>query len=251
MPTAQGRSPSRQRLHGGRWHRVRFGSVLPTGMATSRALTNGVSVLDPQSRRWIERLRASGADHELAVEELHVLLLKAARFEVHRRRGALGDLHGSDHEDLARQSADDALLAVLGKLDDFRGESRFSTWAYKFALYEAAVKVRRRSWQNREIQLEPEHWPLIADPGQTPHQDAEQGELLTALGQAIEHDLTAHQRRVLVAVALNDVPIDVLAERLGATRGALYKTLHDARQKLRASLAADGLDTHPQTRTVS
>ena len=87
-----------------------------------------------------------------AMVELRELLLRAARFEVARRRGTT-HLRGGDHDDLAQQSADDALVAILGKLDGFRGDSRFTTWAYKFALYEAAAKVRRRAWQGREIPL--------------------------------------------------------------------------------------------------
>jgi RNA polymerase sigma-70 factor (ECF subfamily) len=221
--------------------RARSDSVKGLPMPSAHALTTAASHFDAESEAWIERLRAGNPGYEQALGELHASLLKAARFEVRRRRAALGDRYDSDHEDLAQQSADDALLAVLAKLDQFRGESRFTTWAYKFALYEAAVKVRRRAWQEREIQFEPEHWPLIADPGQTAHQDVETSELLVALADAIERDLSARQREILVAVTLNDVPIDVLAERLETTRGALYKTLHDARRKLRGSLAGRGL----------
>jgi RNA polymerase sigma-70 factor (ECF subfamily) len=183
------------------------------------------------------------------METLHALLLKAARFEVNRRRAAFPQLRGNDHDDLAVQSADDALVAVLGKLCDFRGDSRFTTWAYKFALLEAAVKVRRRAWQGRELPLEPESWALIADSASTPQQDTETAELFAALQEAIESDLSPHQREVLVAVTLNDVPIDVLAERLNTTRGALYKTIHDARRKLRAALATRGLSVggHAET----
>jgi len=199
------------------------------------------SHLDAESATWIERLQSDGPGYEAAVKDLHVLLLKAARFEVHRRRSALGEMRDSDHEDLAQQSADDALMAVLRKLGDFRGDSRFTTWAYKFALLEAGVKVRRRVWQGREVQLPPESWSGIADRLQTPHDDAETRELIDAIEQAVRNDLTSHQRDVLVAITLNDIPIDVLAERLRTTRGALYKTLHDARGKLRAALAARGL----------
>ena len=132
-------------------------------------------------------------------------------------------------------------MAILGKLDDFRGDSRFTTWAYKFALLEAAVKLRKRAWQGREVPIEAEHWSLIADRGSTPDLDAESGELMRAIQKAIEQELTPHQREILVALTLNDVPIDVLAERLGTTRGALYKSLHDARRKLRGVLAGQGL----------
>jgi RNA polymerase sigma-70 factor (ECF subfamily) len=194
---------------------------------------------DPAARDWVGELRAGGAREQAAVEELHELLLKAARFEVDRRGAELAHLRGGDGEDLAQQAADDALMAVLRKLDEFRGESRFTTWAWKFALLEAAVKVRRRAWQGREIPLEEEAWAALAAPGSA-GRGAEDAELFAALRVEIEGSLSPRQREVLVAVALNGVPIDVLAERLGSSRGALYKTLHDARRKLRAALAERG-----------
>jgi RNA polymerase sigma-70 factor, ECF subfamily len=197
--------------------------------------------LDPDSREWLRGLRAHGAAYDGAVGRLHALLLGAARFEVARRRPTLPHLRGDELPDIAMEAADDALMSVLRRLDDFRGDSRFTTWAYKFALLEAAVKLRRRAWQGREVPLEPEAWALFATTGPTPHQDAEQAQLFEVLRQAIRETLTPHQREVLVALALNGVPIDVLAERLGSTRGALYKTLHDARRKLRPRLAACGV----------
>jgi RNA polymerase sigma-70 factor (ECF subfamily) len=190
---------------------------------------------------WVERLSAGNPGRDAAIGELHALLVRAARFEVNRRQAAFPQLRGGDHEDLAQQSADDALVALLGKLDEFRGESRFTTWAYKFALYEAAAKVRKRAWQGREIPLEADAWALLADHRSAPEQDAETSDLLGALRDGIEHALSPRQRTVLIALALNGVPIDVLAERLSTTRGALYKTLHDARRKLRAALTARGM----------
>jgi RNA polymerase sigma-70 factor (ECF subfamily) len=168
---------------------------------------------DNASREWLLALRAEGATRDEAVARLHALLLRAARFEAARRRG--------------RQA----------HLDDFRGESRFTTWVYKFALLETAVKLRKRAWQGREVPLEPDTWSLLASVGLAPDEQAEQSELLSTVQTAICEVLTPHQRRVLVALTLNGVPIDVLADRLDTTRGALYKTLHDARCKLRAHLA--------------
>jgi RNA polymerase sigma-70 factor, ECF subfamily len=201
---------------------------------------------DEASRLWLRRLADAGPERDAAVIELHALLLKAARFEVNRRRAALPHMRGDDHEDLAQQSADDALMAVLRKLEDFRGESRFTTWAYKFALLEAAVKVRRRAWQGREIPLEEEAWAVLADVAAPAQSRAEDAELFAALREEIERSLTAHQREVLVSVTLNDVPIDVLAERLATSRGALYKTLHDARRNLRSALAERGLQVNAE-----
>jgi RNA polymerase sigma-70 factor (ECF subfamily) len=197
--------------------------------------------LDPDSREWLRGLRADGAVREDAVARLHGLLLRAARFEVARRRPTLPHLRGNELDDIATEAADDALMSVLKRLDDFRGASRFTTWVYKFALLEAAVKLRKRAWQGREVPLEPESWSLFSSTGLEPDAEAEQSELLSTLQSAIEDVLTPHQRHVLVALAVNGVPIDVLAERLSTNRGALYKTLHDARRKLRKHLRECGL----------
>jgi RNA polymerase sigma-70 factor (ECF subfamily) len=190
----------------------------------------------PQDVDWLRDLRGKGAAYDDAIARLHALLLRAARFEVGRRRPTLPHLRGDELDDIAHEAADDALMSVLRRLDDFRGDSKFTTWAYKFALLEAAVKLRKRAWQGREVPLEPESWTVFASRGLEPGAEVEQREMLAALQRAVAEELTPHQRHVLVALALNGVPIDVLADRLGTTRGALYKTLHDARRKLRAHL---------------
>jgi RNA polymerase sigma-70 factor (ECF subfamily) len=184
-----------------------------------------------ESEDWLRRLRGPAAPRDAAIAELHALLLRAARHEIARR------LPPAERDDLALQAADDALVAVLAKLDTFRGASRFTTWAYKFALLEAGVKARRRAWQGREIPLTGEDWVVFADPAPSAHDTTVASDLLRDLRAAVESELTDHQREVFVALALHEVPIDVLAERRGTTRGALYKTLHDARRRLRAALA--------------
>jgi RNA polymerase sigma-70 factor (ECF subfamily) len=197
--------------------------------------------MDSASRRWLDRLTGNGPEREDAIAELHELLLRAARFEVNRRCARHPHLRGGDEGDIAQQSADDALMAILRKLDDFRGDSRFTTWAYKFALYEAAANIRRRAWQGRELPLETDAWQRVADGRSGPARDAETKDLLAAIREEVESSLSPRQREVLVALALNEVPIDVLAERLNTTRGALYKTLHDARKNLRSALAERGM----------
>ena len=206
------------------------------------AARRGTAPPDASSAAWIEALSAAGPVRDEAVARLHDLLLRGARFELHRRRRATGAPTPEELEDLALQAADDALVAVLAKLPTFRGDSRFTTWAYKFALLEASVKARRRRWEGREIPLPDEAWMRLSDRAAAPGTDAEMADLLAAVARAIARTLTPHQRDVLVALALNDVPVDVLAQRLSTTRGALYKTLHDARVKLRRQLAAQGYD---------
>jgi RNA polymerase sigma-70 factor (ECF subfamily) len=198
---------------------------------------------DVESRGWLRALAGSGPESEAAAERLHALLLCAARFEIARRQQATGiDRGPRELDDFAVHAADDALAAILRKLHTYRGDSRFTTWAYKFALLEAAAIMRRRPWHGREIALEREGWERLLDVRQpSPDIQAETYELLGAVRDAIAEALTAHQRGVLVAITLDDVPIDVLADRLGTTRGAISKTVHDARRKLRARLAEDGL----------
>jgi RNA polymerase sigma-70 factor (ECF subfamily) len=208
---------------------------MPTEPAT------GTALLDATAHEWPRSLRAAGRERDDAIASLHALLLRAARFEIARRRPSLPHLRADDLDEIAIEAADDALVSVLRRLDDFRGESRFSTWIYKFAVLEAAVKLRKRAWQARELPVEPEAWSLFASVGLEPGAQIEQRELLSAVQSAIADALTPHQRRVLIALALNGVPIDVLAERLETTRGALYKTLHDARRKLRRHLGERGL----------
>jgi RNA polymerase sigma-70 factor (ECF subfamily) len=205
--------------------------------------TTAAPLPDDESRAWLRELRADGATREQALARLHALLLRAARFEVARRRAGLPHLRGDELDEIATEAADDALMSLLGRLDDFRGASRFTTWAYKFALLEAAVKLRKRAWQGREIPLQPETWSLFASDRLEPDAAAEQQELLAAVQQAIAEVLTPHQRRILLALAVHGVPIDVLADRLSTTRGALYKTLHDARRKLRTHMQERGLAT--------
>ena len=118
-------------------------ATLAEKVSTAPPTADPARDLDEESRSWLRNLRADGPVRDDAVERLHALLLRAARFEVARRRTALPHVRGGDLDDLALQAADDALMSVLRRLDDFRGLSRFTTWAYKFALLEAAVKLRK------------------------------------------------------------------------------------------------------------
>jgi RNA polymerase sigma-70 factor, ECF subfamily len=181
-----------------------------------------------ESRAWLDALRGPPAVRDEAVARLHALLLRGARFELSRRR-----LPQAEMDDLATQAADDALVAILAKLETFRGRSRFTTWAYKFVLLEAAVLARRRVWADREVCLEDRD---LSSADRTAQQVLEDGEVLALVRDTLRDRMTPHQRTVFVALALDGVPIDVLAERMGSTRGALYKVLHDARRKLRTAV---------------
>jgi RNA polymerase sigma-70 factor (ECF subfamily) len=191
-----------------------------------------------ENEAWVADLAIGGPAGELAQRRLHQLLVGAARRQVWRLRDLLPGAGPGDLDDLAQQAADEALVTVLRKLDDFQGRSRFSTWAYKFGVFQAGVEVRRQAWRTREVTL-PDQLAAV-DRGPSPTEVAEAADLARALEDAIATSLSPHQRRIVLALLVDDVPIDVLAERLGSTRNALYKTLHDARTRLRRSLVTQG-----------
>lgn len=199
---------------------------------------------DDETARWLSFLGGTGAARDTAMSRLHALLLRAARAELRRR----ADRHlvtGPELDDLAHQAADDALLAITRKLQEFRGESRFTTWAYKFVILEVSAKLGRHFWRRPAVALDAEDWERLPDRfGLRPEEYAQRLDLVAAVRRAVEEELTEHQRGVFVALVVNGVPLDALAERLGSNRNAIYKTMFDARRKLRAALVAHGyLDT--------
>ncbi len=198
--------------------------------------------LDADSKRWVERLRLGHPRYHETVASLHDVLQRVASYELSRRRRQLRAISGPEFDDLAQQAADDALVNVLGRLEDFRGLSRFTTWAYKFVIFEVSAKLARHAWRQQPPDLEERAWDQLPDPMALPPEEwLEQRARLDALSRAIG-DLSSRQRDVFVAVALNDVPIDVVAVKLGTNRNAVYKNLFDARRGLRARMAAAG---HP------
>ena len=194
--------------------------------------------LDPDSRAWVASLRADGRPGDRAVGRLYALLLREARLEVRRRASSLSHPSGAELDDVAVQVADDAVVAILAKLDQFRGDSLFTTWARRIAQRGVPRALAARS---RELPIEdgfergrmwPQH-PL------GPHELCAARESAEALVALIAEELTARQRAVFVALALEGVGSADLARALGVSPGALYKSLHDARRKLRARLAGE------------
>jgi RNA polymerase sigma-70 factor (ECF subfamily) len=210
--------------------------------------TTPAVVTPPSDDAWLADLTDDGPAGQRALRLLRVHLLRATRHQVWRLRDLLPGAGAGELEDLAQQAANDALVAVLRQLGTFEGRSRFTTWVYKFGVLHAGVAVRRQAWRHREVPL-PDTLALI-DSAPTPHEVSEAAHLGRAIHAAIATALTPHQRRVVLALLVEEVPIDVLADRLGSTRNALYKTLHDARRRLRAALAATGyVQTRPDRST--
>jgi RNA polymerase sigma-70 factor (ECF subfamily) len=196
--------------------------------------------LDRESAEWLRDLRGNGGAREQAVARLHALLLRVARGEAGRRRATLPDRTIGDVDDLCVQAASDALMAVLAKLDTYRGAARFTTWACKFAILETSTRLRRHAWRQRKVELDDTIWDRLPDAAPPALQRLENDQLVEALHRAIDDHLTERQRLIFRSVTMDEVPIDVLAERLGTSRGAVYKALHDARAKLRRALIEAG-----------
>lgn len=214
------------------------GGAEASGMAQRDGPATRAGPSPPAERDWISALSTPGARQAMAHAELHGLMLRAARHQVWRMRSLLGDVGADTIDVLVNQSADEAMTALLNKLHAFEGRSRFTTWAYKFAVLQAAAEVRRWTWRSRDVELH--DLDTLRDPSASPSQEAEATDLGRALVDAMLRVLTPHQRRITIALVIELVPVDVLADRLGTTRGALYKTLHDARTRLRQELIAQG-----------
>lgn len=208
-----------------------MGSGDPGASATTQ-------LLDPDSLEWLRTLRATGPEHDDAVARLHALLLRIARGELHRRQHGIT---GPELDDIAHQAANDALVAILGKIDGFRGTSRFTTWAFAFVMFEVSGKLGRHFWRHPAVALDAEDWDRLPDRfGFAPEDESRWRELLDALRRAIDDELSDRQRMLFVAIVLNGVPLDAMVARLGASRNAIYQSLFDARRKLRANLVAHG-----------
>jgi RNA polymerase sigma-70 factor (ECF subfamily) len=195
---------------------------------------------DPDSGQWIRELGGAEPQREAALARLHGLLLRIARSEL-RRRGSQLRISGPELDDLAYQAAADALLAITVKLRQFRGESKFTTWAYKFVIFEVSAKIGRHFWATPAVPMDTEDWERLPDRlGLDPARETERRELADAVRRAVDEHLTLRQRQIFVAIVINGVPIDALATELGSTRNAIYKTMFDARRKLRGALTASG-----------
>jgi RNA polymerase sigma-70 factor, ECF subfamily len=207
--------------------------------------------LDEESTAWLRSLGAGGAggagggERRAAERELHARLVRIALAEV-RRRSASTPVTGPELDDVAHQAADDAMFAILAKLGDFRGESRFITWAYRFVILEVSAKLGRHYWRSPPVALDAGQWERFPDRfGIDPARHAEAAGMLAEVRRVVDEELTAHQRRVFTAIVVDEIPLDALAARLGLRRNAVYKVIFDARRKIRRALVANGYLEEP------
>jgi len=219
--------------------RVSLSCVPPAESATSMGISPGQSrSIDPDTAEWLASLRDARRDE--AIGQLHDLLLRVARSEI-RRRNTSGQITGPEVDDLAHQATADAVVLVTNRIDQFRGESRFTTWAYKFVVFEVSNKLGRHFWKRHRAPRQALDWDLLPDHlGTRPAEAAELQDLIVAVRAAVETSLTQRQREVFTAIVVEGIPLDALVTRMGTSRTAIYKVMFDARQKLRKELVNGG-----------
>ncbi|MCC7161154.1 MAG: sigma-70 family RNA polymerase sigma factor [Anaerolineae bacterium] len=197
---------------------------------------------------WLSQLGADGTPEQAeAIEDLRLYLLRAVLYFFSQNPGDLRSLARAELEQVAQDLAQDALLTILKHLDEFRGESKFTTWAYRFAINMSLVEARRQRWKNVSLDkiLENSQLPdLQFEDKDSPDPDrrAQQREVWETVRDVIENDLTARQRAILTAVVFDDVPVDVVTKEFRMNRNAVYKMVHDARAKLKRRLEDRGFD---------
>ncbi|HEY3289576.1 MAG TPA: sigma-70 family RNA polymerase sigma factor [Anaerolineae bacterium] len=198
------------------------------------------------NEEWCDALQSQGEVQANAIADLREFLLRACLYSVSHRIGSLNDVSHYETQQLAEDSAQDALLAILKHLPEFRSDSKFTTWAYKFAVNFSLMAARHQRW--KEVSLDrlmedtnlPESSLLDGGPSDNPALLAQQTEVWVVLKQVIETDLTQRQQQVLKAMVFDEVPLDEIAQHFESNRNAIYKLMHDARQRLKTRLEQRG-----------
>jgi RNA polymerase sigma-70 factor (ECF subfamily) len=195
--------------------------------------------LGAEDQRWLDGLAGRGVEHERTCRDLHAILLGAAKFEVAQRRYA-HHLSGADLDDIACEAASDALLLVIRKAGEFRGDSRFTTWATRFVGFEVRAKLRRHVSRHRTVGLAPEHDEQLAEVNSDPSVHAEAQELAGAIRGVVDDRFTANQRTVFLALLMCDMTPAHLGRQMGLNANAIYQIAFRARRCLRGQLRANG-----------
>lgn len=199
------------------------------------------------NQEWFDALSNQGMQQGEALEELRRLLLRAALFTLVTHLTDLQEMSENERMALAEECAQEALMAVLARLGDFRGDSKFTTWVYKFGVNIALSRARR--WRWKQVSLD----DLADDDGtldwlqrnerfQTAdsEQPVRQKEVVEVIREVLRTQLTPRQRQTLKLIAFDNVPMDVVVQRLDSNRNAVYKSLHDARLKIKQQLIQRG-----------
>ena len=202
------------------------------------------------NEQWLDELRGEVEIQQAALEDLRKRLHRSIYYYLSQDRSDLRDLAPKELQAMAADMAQDAVLRVIENLNSFRGESRFTTWANKIAVRLAISTLRRARYKNfslddltKDGDFLAAETSIVSDAPPNPERAAERDNVMEKINSAMREALTERQYQALVAVAVDNVPMDVVAERLDTNRNALYKLIHDARRKLKSHLETQGLST--------
>jgi RNA polymerase sigma-70 factor (ECF subfamily) len=198
---------------------------------------------DRTNEQWIKDLSSPGKAQEDALSDLRSIILRGLPYALSNWLSPTDPKFDS----LSEEAAQDTLLRVLDSLHTFEGRSKFTTWVHKIAVRIALTELRRKRW--RDVSLDeltegsPGEGPLgiLAASDAGPDEVAEQSDMIEHLRRVIEEELTEKQREALIATRIHGMPMEEVARRMGTNRNALYKLLHDARQRLKSRLEEEGL----------
>lgn len=194
--------------------------------------------------QWISDLRADGEAREAALADLHAIILRGLPFALSRWLSPTSPQFDALTEEVAQET----LLRVLDQLHTFEGRSQFTTWVHKIAIRIALTELRRKRWQDLSLDeiVDSEDTPtpprILEDSRITPEESAERADMLEHIRRVIDEELTERQRRALIMLSLQGMPMEEAARKLKTNRNALYKLLHDARLRLKQRLRSEGLD---------
>ena len=194
--------------------------------------------------QWISDLSTDSAAREAALEDLHAIILRGLPFALSRWLSPSNPLF----ESLTEEVAQETLLRVLDQLHTFEGRSQFTTWVHKIAIRIAMTELRRKRWQDSSLDemVDDEEMPvsprILEDTSATPEQTTERADMLERIHRVIDEELTERQRRAMIMLGMQGMPMEEAAKRLKTNRNALYKLLHDARLRLKQRLQTEGLD---------
>ena len=192
---------------------------------------------------WLKDLRSTGDEKEVALADLHAILLRILPSALSRWLPSTS----SHFETFVEDTAQETMMRVMDKLDSFEGRSKFTTWVYKIGVHIGLGKLRLRKW--KEVSLdkleegnESDEMPSERFSSEAPSPEAmlERKNVMEMVQRIMKEELTPRQHKVMIAVAIQGIPLDIVAEQVGSNRNALYKLMHDARLRLKQRLERDG-----------
>jgi RNA polymerase sigma-70 factor (ECF subfamily) len=192
---------------------------------------------------WITQLTPPPEDQ--AIAKLRAILIRGLK-------PALYKYVDRELDQFVEDTVQDALLKILDKVDTFRGESKFTTWAMKIAVREGLSELRRAKYKDISLSdlvinddesgREEINQKSFTDDQPGPDRATHERMILQRVQKMIDEELTDKQKTAMNALMMHGIPIEVVAEQMGTNRNALYKLVYDARLKMKERLMAEGID---------